>query len=254
MARQPRKESLKVPVGAIHSNLGRLANPRLVEPGAGAGSTAPTQMALLKRLPARPAEGGDRFRPRLGKSGGARAPAGRSRGRIPDVPCSGSPFRRSAPWPGWTGTQAAPRTPIGNVWFRRTVRLTAEQAAKGGTLDHRHYRRPGHDLGQRPHRRQYVRLEHTSAHYAIPAGYPRAGANEIVFAASNSYGRRGLPEHRRPSWPSPSTAASGSRWPRAGATRIGEQREMPPRAAGGCERRHRRDAQQDDRPARPRSR
>src|SRR5690606_1355269 len=93
-------------------------------------------------------------------------------------------------WPGWSGTRLA-EDPIGNVWFRRTLNLTAGQAARGGTLaigviddmdtTWVNGRIVGNTFGWSQERE-----------YAIPPEYLRAGDNEIVFAASNSWGSGGF--------------------------------------------------------------
>jgi sialate O-acetylesterase len=130
-------------------------------------------------------------------------------------------------WPGWTGTRLATDT-IGNVWFRHTVTLTAEQAAKGGTLTIGviddmdttwvNGRIVGNTFGW-----------NTERAYAIPPGYLHAGANEIVFAASNGYGPGGF---QSTADKLAFTVNGGESIPLAEGWRyaIGQLREMPPRA------------------------
>src|SRR5690606_34135701 len=137
------------------------------------------------------------------------------------------PVPAVAPWPTWTGTRLA-SDPIGNVWLRRTVTLTPEQAAAGGTLmlgvlD---------DLDATWVNGRPVGITHGwdyEREYAVPAGYLKAGENEIVVAVSNSWGAGGFT----------STADKlafevngGARIPLGEGWRysIGEVRDMPPRA------------------------
>jgi sialate O-acetylesterase len=94
------------------------------------------------------------------------------------------------PWNDWTATPLA-KQPVGTVWLRRTVTLTPAQAAAGGTLS----------LGV------FDELDATwvngrpvgisfgwdfARKYAVPAGYLKAGANDIVVAVSNSWGGGGF--------------------------------------------------------------
>jgi sialate O-acetylesterase len=144
----------------------------------------------------------------------------------PDV-LEWQPVPSITPWPGWTGTRLAEDT-IGNVWFRHSVTLTREQAAKGGMLTIGviddmdttwvNGRIVGNTFGWS-----------TERAYPIPAGYLHAGATEIVFAASNSYGPGGFQ-----STPDKLafTVTGGERIPLAEGWRyaIGQVREMPPRA------------------------
>jgi sialate O-acetylesterase len=137
------------------------------------------------------------------------------------------PVPSIGPWQTWTGTRLAQDT-IGNVWFRHTLTLTPQQAAKGGTLaigviddldtTWVNGRMVGNTFGWSQERE-----------YPIPSGYLHAGANEIVFAASNSYGPGGL---QSTADKLAFTVKGGERISLADGWRyaIGRLRDMPPRA------------------------
>src|SRR3546814_14968816 len=103
---------------------------------------------------------------------------------------------------------------IGNIWLRRTIDLTAEQAAKGGTLsigvidDLDMSFVNGHPVGN-----SFGWSE--ERHYGVPAALLRAGRNEILVVASNSWGAGGFSsrsEERRAGKECVSTCRS--RWSR----------------------------------------
>ena len=224
MARQLRKD-LGVPIGAINSYWGGSQIRAWLSPEAGAALYGADQMALLAGFAADPLRAVTEFAP-LWEEWWRKGSGGQEPWKSPDA-LAWQPVPAITAWPNWTGTRLATDT-IGNVWFRRTLTLTAEQAAKGGTLaigviddldtTWVNGRIVGNTFGW-----------NTEREYPIPPGYLHAGANEIVFAASNSYGPGGFQ----------STAdrlaftvvggeriALGEGWRYA----IGSIREMPPRA------------------------
>ena len=224
MARQLRQD-LKVPIGAINSNWGGSQIRAWLSPEAGARLYGADQMAMLAGFEEDPLKAVTAFAPRW-ETWWRESTGGQEPWKDPDV-LQWQPVPSITPWAGWTGSRLATDT-IGNVWFRRTVTLTAEQAAKGGTLaigviddmdttwvDGRIV---GNTFGWSKERE-----------YPIPPGYLRAGANEIVFAASNSYGPGGFQ-----STPDKLafTVNGGERIPLAEGWRyaIGQIRDMPPRA------------------------
>jgi sialate O-acetylesterase len=224
MARQLRKD-LGVPIGTINSYWGGSQIRAWLSPQAGAKLYGPDQMALLASYQADPLRATTEFTPRW-ESWWREGTAGQEPWKNPDV-LQWQAVPSIDPWQTWTGTRLATDT-IGNVWFRRTLTLTREQAAKGGTLaigiiddmdsTWVNGRIVGNTFGWSKERE-----------YPIPPGYLHAGANEIVFAASNSYGPGGFQ-----STPDKLafTVAGGERIPLADGWRyaIGELREMPPRA------------------------
>jgi sialate O-acetylesterase len=224
MVRQLRKD-LKVPVGAIHSNWGGSQIRAWLTPEAGRTLYGDAQMALLKGFQEDPLAAVTAFAPTWEKWW-REGTGGQEPWKNPDV-LQWQPVPSISAWTGWAGTPLA-ADPIGNVWFRRTVRLTAEQAAKGGTLSIGviddmdttwiNGRIVGNTFGWSAER-----------HYAIPPGYLKAGDNEIVFAASNSYAAGGFSSTADKL---AFTVTGGERIALADGWRyaVGQLREMPPRA------------------------
>jgi sialate O-acetylesterase len=224
MARKLRQD-LKVPIGAINSNWGGSQIRAWLSPEAGTRLYGADQMAMLASFERDPLEGVTDFAPRW-EGWWREGTNGQAPWADPDV-LEWQSVPSISPWQTWTGTRLAGDT-IGNVWFRNTVTLTAEQAAKGGTLaigviddldtTWINGRIVGNTFGWSKERA-----------YPIPPGYLRAGVNEIVFAASNSYGPGGLQ-----STPDKLafTVNGGERIALAAGWRyaIGNLREMPPRA------------------------
>ncbi len=224
MARQLRQD-LEVPIGAINSNWGGSQIRAWLSPEAGATLYGADQMAQLAGFQKDPLQAVTGFAPRW-EAWWRDGTGGQEPWKNPDV-LQWQPVPSITAWPGWTGTRLAEDT-IGNVWFRHTVTLTAEQAAKGGTLTIGviddldttwiNGRIVGNTFGW-----------NTERAYPIPPGYLRAGANEIVFAASNGYGPGGFQ-----STPDKLafTVNGGERISLAEGWRyaIGQLREMPPRA------------------------
>ena len=224
MARELRK-SLRVPIGAIHSSWGGSQIRAWLTPEGGAALYGPEQMALLAGFQTDPLHAVTEFAP-VWEAWWREGSGGQEPWKNPDA-LEWRPVPAVTAWPEWSGTPIA-ADPIGNVWLRRTLTLTPEQAAAGGTLaigiiddldtTWINGRIVGNTFGWSKERE-----------YPIPAGYLKAGANEIVFAASNSWGPGGF-----------STGAEKLAFTVAGGERIaladgwrsafGEIREMPPRA------------------------
>jgi len=224
MARQLRQD-LGVPVGAIHASWGGSQIRAWLTPEGGRALYGAEQMALLAGFQTDPLRAVTEFAPRW-EAWWRDGSGGQEPWKNADA-LDWAPVPSISAWPGWAGTPLA-ADPIGNVWLRRTLTLTAEQAAKGGTLSIGviddmdttwvNGRIVGNTFGWSNER-----------HYPIPAGYLKAGANEIVFAASNSWGPGGF-----------STGADKLAYTVAGGERIslaegwrysiGAIRDMPPRA------------------------
>ena len=224
MARKLRQE-LDVPIGAIHSNWGGSQIRAWLSPEAGRTIYGAEQMALLERAAGDPLGAVTAFAPTW-EAWWRQASGGQEPWRNPDA-LQWQPVPSITLWPTWAGTPLA-TDPIGNVWFRRTVTLTPEQAAAGGTLmlgvlD---------DLDATWVNGRPVGITHGwdyEREYKIPPAYLRPGANEIVVAVSNSWGVGGFI----------STAdklafavQGGERIPLGEGWRysIGQVDEMPPRA------------------------
>jgi sialate O-acetylesterase len=224
MAKQLR-EKLGIPIGAIHSNWGGSQIRAWVTPEAGRKLYGEDQMALLERIAGDPLGAVSAFAPTW-EAWWREASGGEEPWRNPDA-LQWLPVPSIAPWPTWSGTPLAKDT-VGNVWFRRTITLTPEQAAAGGTLaigviddmdaTWVNGRPVGISFGW-----DYER------EYRVPASYLKAGANEIVFAASNSWGAGGLTSTGDKL---AFTVSGGERITLGEGWRyaIGTVRQMPPRA------------------------
>lgn len=224
MARRLR-ETLGVPIGAVHSSWGGSAIRAWFTPEAGRKLYGDAEMALLTRIAGDPLGAVTEFAP-VWENWWREGTDGQEPWRDPDA-LAWMPVPSIAPWPTWSGTPLATHT-TGNVWFRRTLELTEEQAAAGGTLalgviddldaTWINGRPVGISFGW-----DYER------EYAVPAAYLRAGANEILFAASNSYGSGGFSSSAETL---AFTVAGGERIALGDGWRytISAFEEMPPRA------------------------
>ncbi len=187
MARKLRAD-LGVPIGAIHSNWGGSQIRAWLTPEAGRAIYGEEQMALLERVAHDPLGAVTAFAPTW-EAWWRGATGGQEPWRDPDS-LAWQPVPSISPWPGWAGTPLA-SDPIGNVWLRRTITLTPEQAAAGGTLalgvlD---------DLDATWVNGRPVGITHGwdyERQYPVPASYLRPGANEVVVAVSNSWGAGGF--------------------------------------------------------------
>jgi sialate O-acetylesterase len=212
-----------IPQGAVHSSWGGSQIRAWLTPEAGRALYGPGQMALLGTYGEDPLAAVTAFAPawedwyRTASSG--------------STPWSDTealdwkPVPRIGPWTAWGDGAPAP---IGNVWFRRTIELTAEQAAAGGTLNIGII----DDLDATWVNGRPVGISHgwsTEREYHVPAGYLRPGANEVIFSANNSWGAGGMQSAPdRLSF----TVAGGERIPLAEGWRYAESpvRDIPPRA------------------------
>jgi sialate O-acetylesterase len=184
MARALRKE-LGVPIGAIHASWGGSQARAWLSPEGGRALYGPDQMELLAGYAKDPLAAVAAFAPvwqQWWKGAAGTAPWDN-----PDA-LEWRPVPRIAPWTAWG--EGAP-APVGNVWFRRMIELTPQQAAAGGILnigiidDLDATWVNGHPVG----------ISHgwsTEREYRVPPAFLRAGVNEIVFAASNSWGAGGI--------------------------------------------------------------
>lgn len=184
MARELRKE-LGVPIGAIHASWGGSQVRAWLTPEAGRALYGAEQLALLEGFGRDPLAAVAAFAPvwqQWWTGEKQTAPW-----EDPDA-LEWRPVPQIGPWTAWG--EGAP-SPVGTVWFRRTLELTPQQAAAGGTLnigiidDLDATWVNGHPVG----------ISHgwsTEREYRVPREFLRAGANEIVIAASNSWGAGGM--------------------------------------------------------------
>ncbi|QZH75691.1 MAG: sialate O-acetylesterase [Erythrobacter sp.] len=185
MLRDLRAE-LGIPMGAIHSSWGGSQIRAWLTPAGGAALYGEEAMGLLSSYADDPLTAVAAFAPEW-QDWYREASSGSTPWSEPDS-LDWQSVPQIGPWTAW-GEGAPP--PVGNVWFRRTIELTAAQAAAGAVLnigiidDLDGTFVNGHPVG----------ISHgwsTEREYTVPARFLRAGANEIVFAASNSWGAGGM--------------------------------------------------------------
>jgi len=182
------REALDVPIGAIHSNWGGSQIRAWLTPDAGRAIYGDEQMALLERVAEDPLGAVTAFAPTW-EAWWREATGGQEPWRDPDA-LEWQPVPSISPWTGWSGTPLA-SDGLGNVWLRRTVTLTAEQAAAGGTLalgvlD---------DLDATWVNGRPVGITHGwdyEREYRVPPSYLKAGANEVIVSVNNSWGSGGF--------------------------------------------------------------
>src|SRR5690606_3783550 len=124
------RTALDIPVGAVHSSWGGSQIRAWLTREAGAALYGEAQMALLDGFGEDPLAAVTAFAP-LWEEWYRTASGGTEPWRDPGVR-AWQPGPRIGPWTAW-GEGAPPA--IGNVWFRRTIELTPEQAAAGGELN-----------------------------------------------------------------------------------------------------------------------
>lgn len=214
---------LDIPVGAVQASWGGSRICAWLTPEAGEALYGAEQMALLDGFGEDPLAAVTAFAPEW-EEWYRSASDGTEPWRDPGV-LDWRPVPQIGPWTAWA--EGAPPA-FGNVWFRRTVELTPEQAAAGGTLNIGIV----DDLDATWINGRPLGVTHgwsTERKYPVPPGYLREGANEIVFAASNSWGAGGMQsEADRLSF----AVEGGARIPLADGWRyaVSPVREMPPRA------------------------
>lgn len=225
MARQLRQD-LKIPIGAIHSNWGGSQIRAWVTPEGGRALYGDAAMALEQRFATDPLGAVTAFAPtweEWWRSG----TGGQEPWTNPDVLTGWQPVPSIGPYPSWTGNPLATDT-IGNVWFRRTLTLTAAQAAKGGMLSVGKI----DDMDTTWVNGKIVGNTFSwdnERQYPVPSAYLHAGDNEIVLAISNSWGSGGFASGADRLFfklDGGETIPLGEGWRYA----VGRIKEMPPRA------------------------
>ncbi len=179
------RQALDIPMGAVHSSWGGSQIRAWVTPEAGRVLYGEEQMDLLALYGQDPLAAVTAFAPAWEEWW--RTAKGNEPWNNPDA-LEWQPVPAISPWTDWGDDAPAV---VANVWFRHTIDLTAEQAAAGGELnigiidDLDATWINGHPLG----------INHgwsTERKYAVPAEFLKEGRNEIVFAASNSWGEGGM--------------------------------------------------------------
>ena len=179
------RAALGVPMGAVHSSWGGSQIRAWMTPEAGRVLYGADQMALLDEFGEDPLAAVAAFAPRI--EAWWREKAGNEPWKDPSV-LNWKPVPRIGPWTAW-GEGAPPV--VTNVWFRRTLDLTAAQAASGGELNIGII----DDLDMTWVNGHPVGITHgwsTERKYRVPAEFLREGRNEIVFSANNSWGAGGM--------------------------------------------------------------
>lgn len=186
MVRQLRRD-LKVPIGAIHSNWGGSQIRAWLTPEGARALYGSAPLAQLQQYGKDPLGAVTAFAPeweRWWTDHDHQAPWNN-----PDT-LRWQPVPQISAWGEWKGTPLSTNG-NGNVWMRRTVTLTPQQAKAGGTLniglvdDIDMTFVNGHPVGN-------TSSWSDERHYRVPASYLKAGANEVLVLVTNSYGAGGM--------------------------------------------------------------
>ena len=187
MARELRR-ARGVPVGAVHASWGGSKITPWLDPEAGAALAGAKDMALLALFPKDRIAAVTQFAPRwqawyAGVAGGSQPWA------KPDA-LAWQPVPAITGWLAWKDSPLAAK-PIGTVWLRRQVTLTAAEAKAGATVmlgvldDMDTTFVNGHAVGNT------FGWDEERA-YRVPPGFLRAGVNEIMVAVTNTYANGGF--------------------------------------------------------------
>ena len=187
MARELRR-ARGVPVGAVNASWGGSKVTPWLDPDAGAALAGASDMALLALFAKDRLAAVTQFAPRWqawysGVTGGSQPWA------RPDA-LTWQAVPAITGWLGWKDTPLALK-PIGTVWLRRQVTLTAAEAKAGATLalgvmdDMDTTFVNGHAVGNT------FGWDEERA-YRVPGAFLRAGVNEILVAVTNTYGNGGF--------------------------------------------------------------
>jgi len=182
------RAALGVPMGAIHSSWGGSQIRAWLTREAGAVLYGAEQVALLDGFAQDPLAAATAFAP-VYEAWWREA----SGGKEPWRDTSGIDWRpvpKIGPWTEWADTPLA-RNGVANVLLRRTITLTPQQAAAGGTLaigviD---------DLDATWVNGRAVGFTHgwgTERQYRVPAEFLRAGENEVLVIATNTWSTGGF--------------------------------------------------------------
>lgn len=187
MARELR-HARGVPVGAVHASWGGSKITPWLDPEAGAALAGAKDMALLALFPKDRIAAVTQFAPRwqawyAGVAGGSQPWA------KPDA-LAWQPVPAITGWLAWKDSPLAAK-PIGTVWLRRQVTLTAAEAKAGATVmlgvldDMDTTFVNGHAVGNT------FGWDEERA-YRVPPGFLRVGVNEIMVAVTNTYANGGF--------------------------------------------------------------
>ena len=180
--------ALGIPVGAVHASWGGSQIRPWLTPEGGAALYGADQMALLIGFSEDPLGAAAAFAPVYEawwrESTGGQEPWSDPSG------IAWQPVPQIGPWGNWPDSPLAQNS-VANVLLRRTVSLTAEQAAAGGVLnigiidDLDATWVNGHAVG-------FTHGWGAEREYRVPAQFLRAGENEVLVIATNSWGTGGF--------------------------------------------------------------
>jgi sialate O-acetylesterase len=225
MAKALRKKDPSVPVGLIHSNWGGSAARAWFDPEGAAAREGTEQLDLLKLYASDPYAAALAFVPRW-FDWWRKADKGREPWKNSST-LSWKPIPKFSFWNEWTGT-GLDTEPRANVWLRKVITLTPEQA-KGdaslaiGAIDDMDLTFVnGEPVG-------YTFGWGVERTYRVPAKLLKAGRNEILIAANNMWDTGGFfagPEGLA------LTAANGSKVPLGADWEYAQTSvaDVPPRA------------------------
>ena len=187
MAKELRKK-LSIPVGMINASWGGSASRPWITAEGGRAIYGADEMALLRLYSTDPVAAVAQYAPRW-EGWYMRASGGQWVWGKPDsIDWSDAPNMEA--WNNWKGTPLA-ENPVATVWLRRTITLTPAQAQSDamlslGAIDDMDMtwvngKAVGNSYGWDSDR-----------NYRVPASYLKAGPNEIIIAATNSWGGGGF--------------------------------------------------------------
>ncbi len=182
------REALDIPMGAVHASWGGSQIRPWLTPEGGAALYGADQMALLEGFSEDPLAAVAAFAPVY--EAWWRESTG---GQEPWKDVSGiewQPVPQIGPWNNWTGSPLA-QNGVANVFLRRTISLTAEQAAAGGVLNIGII----DDLDATWVNGRAVGFTHgwgTEREYRVPPEFLRAGENEVLVIATNTWSMGGF--------------------------------------------------------------
>jgi len=188
MAKALRKKDPGTPVGLINANWGGSAARAWYDPHGAAEREGSDQLDLLKLYARDPYAAAQAFVPRW-FDWYRTADNGREPWKNPAL-LDWKPIPRFSFWNEWKGT-GLDTNPRANVWLRKTITLTPEQAKGDGSLaigaidDMDLTFVNGHPVG-------YTFGWGVERTYRVPAAHLKAGANEILIAANNMWDTGGF--------------------------------------------------------------
>ena len=225
MAKALRRKEPATPIGLIHSNWGGSAARAWYDPQGAAAVEGPEAMALLKLYARDPYAATQAFVPQW-FAWWRKADGGREPWKTPAL-LDWKPIPQFSFWNEWKGT-GLDTNPRANVWLRKTITLTPEQARGEGSLaigaidDMDLTFVNGHPVG-------YTFGWGVERTYRVPSAHLKPGKNEILIAANNMWDTGGFfagPDRLAFTAANGERIALGADWDYA----ISPVKDVPPRA------------------------